>query len=432
MKPTVTTNSDSVVIDDDFNITGDAAALTHVNISGGIVTTGTVKMMRIMLQVFVAAVFLFGLCAGASATDINYWTPVGGSTNWNVAGNWSLGHVPYNNPANYNDPLNEEAKMNGATGTCPVIGTGSTVDAFRIFVGSSVYGELTINGGTVTTSGYITSGNLATDVALITMSSGTVRIGLPAGANGHFYCGRYGTTTFNMSGGDFTIINNLNIGQYAGSYGTVNLSGGTLTANNLVHTGTALIDITGSGKLVLIGDDTATVATWISSGWMTANGNNYEIHYDYNITNPGKTTVWAGTGETMHWRSDFNQIALENIGNRDHVSQGSSSAVLCLNGDVELTADTTAAAQLTHTTSGDTLVTEYKLTFDGDGDPNTGGETVDWTPYNDFLTTPSDVMYFPGDGNVEVTLWVRASNAAGTLADAGTYTATQTLTAHWK
>jgi hypothetical protein len=248
-----------------------------------------------MLQVFVIAVFLFGLCAGAlAANPINLWTPVGGSTNWNVNANWSLGHVPFNNPANQADPLNEEAKMNGATGTCPVIGIGSTVDAFRIFVGSSVYGELTISGGTVTTSGYLTSGNLATDVALITMNSGTVRIGAIGGGNGHFYLGRAGTTTFNMSGGSFTVINNLNIGQYATGNGTVNLSGGTLTAGNLVKTGTAHINISNSGKLVLIGDKTGTVSTWIGNGWI-----NDDAQYDYNITTPGATTVFVPEPATL-------------------------------------------------------------------------------------------------------------------------------------
>jgi len=240
--------------------------------------------------------------AGIASAITNLWTPVGGSKDWNINANWSLGHVPYNgalNAAGYADPLNEEAKINGATGTGPVVGTGSVVSAFRIFVGSSVYGEFTIDGGNVATNGYMTSGNLVSDVALITMKSGTVQLGFTGGTNGHFYLGRAGTTTFNMSGGSFTVTNDLNVGQYAGSFGTVNLSGGTLTASTLKKTGTAHIDITGSGKLVLLGDDTAVVQTWIGGGFMTGNGNDRDIKYDYNITTSGATTVWVPEPATI-------------------------------------------------------------------------------------------------------------------------------------
>ncbi len=253
--------------------------------------------MRRMLQVFVVAVFLFGLCASVfAAAPVTNWTLVGGSTDWNVAANWSKGHVPYNgalNATGYADLLNEEAKINGATGTGPVIGDGDVVSAYRVFVSSTGYGELTIDGGTLLTNGYMTSAYNASDIALITMESGSVQLGFTGGTNGHFYLGRYGTTTFNMSGGSFTITNDLNIGQYAGGNGTVNLSGGTLTASTLKETGTAHIDITSSGKLVLLGDDTAVVSTWIGNGWMTGNGNDYDIMYDYNITTSGATTVWV-------------------------------------------------------------------------------------------------------------------------------------------
>lgn len=368
----------------------------------------------------------------SAAAPINYWTPPGASTDWNVAENWDKGHIPYNNPADYSDPLNEEAKMNGATGTCPVVGIGSTVDAFRIFVGSSVYGEFTIDGGIVTTSGYITSAYWPTDVALITMTDGDVQIGLTGGINGHFYCGREGTATFNMSGGNFTIINNLNIGQYASGNGTINLSGGTLIANNLVSTGTALIDITNSGKLVLLGDDTAVVETWISNGWLTAYGGTGTVNFDYNITNPGDTTVWATVeGEKfMYWIGNFGEIALANIENRDQVCNASSQVTLSMNGDVEISADNSDTARLVES-GGDHLYTEYKLEFDGDGVNTTGRETVDFTSYDSFLSSPVTITYVPDDNEVQVTLSARASNYPGQLANTGNYTATQTLTATW-
>jgi hypothetical protein len=147
----------------------------------------------------------------------------------------------------------------------------------------------------------------------------------------------------------------------------------------------------------------------------------------------GRMSIALKPAEFMYWSGDFSPstIELANIANRTDAPEGSSQITLSTSGNAEISADNTTAAQLTYVTSGDKLVTEYKLTFDGDGDPNTGGETVNWTLHNNFLTTPSAVTHFPGDDAVQVTLSVRASNYTGQLADAGDYSATQTLTVSW-
>jgi len=133
----------------------------------------------------------------------------------------------------------------------------------------------------------------------------------------------------------------------------------------------------------------------------------------------------------MYW-DNFATIAIANITNRGDTPSASQSLVLYTNVNAEITADNTAAAQLTHETSGDKLVTEYKLEYDKNGTNGTGGTPpVDWAKYDVFLPGGSDVTYYTDDNDVTVTLHVRASNAAGTLADAGTYTATQMLTVSW-
>jgi len=131
----------------------------------------------------------------------------------------------------------------------------------------------------------------------------------------------------------------------------------------------------------------------------------------------------------MYWESDFAPIVLGNITTRIASESGSSNVTLFTSGNAEISADNTATAQLSYGT--DTLVTEYKLEFDGDGSSATGGSVVNWTAYDSFLATPAAVTYVPDDNDVVVTLHVRASNYAGDVADAGTYTATQTLTAYW-
>jgi len=130
----------------------------------------------------------------------------------------------------------------------------------------------------------------------------------------------------------------------------------------------------------------------------------------------------------IEWAApSFATIAIPNITARGDTPSASQMLVLYTNCDLDITADHSTAARLTKTT--DTLVTEYKLEYDGDGDPDTGGATVDWTDYATFIPVGSAVTHYPLDGAVNVTLSARASNEAGTLADAGNYTATQTLTA---
>ncbi|MCK4283705.1 MAG: hypothetical protein KAX44_05260, partial [Candidatus Brocadiae bacterium] len=105
---------------------------------------------------------------------------------------------------------------------------------------------------------------------------------------------------------------------------------------------------------------------------------------------------------------------------------GSSTATLLMDGDVEIFAENGVAARLN--AGGDFLTTEYKLEFDGG--PTTG-PTVDYTLYGSFLSDGVLVTHVSGDNDVDVTLTVRASIPAGDVANAATYTATQTLTATW-
>jgi len=132
----------------------------------------------------------------------------------------------------------------------------------------------------------------------------------------------------------------------------------------------------------------------------------------------------------MYWDGNFSLIALPNIQTRVQVREGSSYTVLCTSGNAEISADNTDAARLTEP-GGDSLRTEYKLEFDGDGVSKTGGPTVDFTSYDSFLSSPVSVTHVPDYNDVQVTLSVRASNYPDQLANAGDYSATQTLTVHW-
>ena len=133
----------------------------------------------------------------------------------------------------------------------------------------------------------------------------------------------------------------------------------------------------------------------------------------------------------MEWAGNFAGISLTpSISGQADTPEGSQTQTLYTNCDLAISANNAAAAQLTSTT--DSLVTKYKLSYDGDGSTETGGtDVVIWTDYDTFLSTASAVTHVSTDGAVNVTLYVQASNPNGEAADAGSYTAVQTLTASW-
>lgn len=132
----------------------------------------------------------------------------------------------------------------------------------------------------------------------------------------------------------------------------------------------------------------------------------------------------------MYWESNFAPIVLDNITTQDAEITGSSMRILFLSGDVEISADSSTTARL-NGPGGDFLRTSYQLSFDGDGVTATGASETNFEPFNQFLVPPVQITYVPDDNDVEVMLRARAANPDGELANAGTYTATQTLTAHW-
>lgn len=131
----------------------------------------------------------------------------------------------------------------------------------------------------------------------------------------------------------------------------------------------------------------------------------------------------------MYWNSNFDPISLLNIASQAQIREGSAATILYRSGNAQISADNTAAAQLSCAT--DTLVTEYKLSFDGDGSGATGGTDTSYETYDSFLSTPVAVTYVVSDDTVQVTLYVRASNSNDDVADSDTYNATQTLTVSW-
>lgn len=231
------------------------------------------------------AAVLFGLSGSALAAD-NHWLGTARDNEWGNVDNWEGGHVP--------DAVlwpTEEAEVGYTTvGAGPILGPGDVGSAYRIFLGQNdgdtMYGELTMDGGTITTSGYMSTAYHEGTSALITVNSGSVYIGEPNGSNGHLYLGRAGSAILNINGGSFTADDNIELGKNATGYGEINLAGGTLQAGTLkLGAGAGLVNITG-GKLVLVGDDTVDVDGFIATGLIVANGGagTLEVVFENDLT----------------------------------------------------------------------------------------------------------------------------------------------------
>jgi len=140
--------------------------------------------------------------------------------------------------------------------------------------------------------------------------------------------------------------------------------------------------------------------------------------------------IQAYVDEIMEWDTNFPAIGLGHITTQATTLQGTANATLYTNGNVSITADNSINSQLT-SSGGATLVTQYSLSYSGNGTTATGGGPVSYAPYNTFLSTGSAVTHVVGSGSVVVTLGVEAYNPSGMVAEAATYNATQTLTATW-
>lgn len=380
-------------------------------------------------------IFLSGLAGFCHAAYIE-WDGGAGDSNWANPVNWAKTGPSERVP---NATADKAGFKSGTSASYPRFNMVCPT-VYQLTIGGT-NGFMTLDGGSITINQYLQVSATSTEVGTLVVNGGTLTTNASGSAQGPLLIGMAGTGTLNMNGGTIyvsinTAANRFSIADTAGSTGTVNLDGGTIWARDFYINknggATGLLNIT-NGILIINTDngDEARVQSYIANNLIKGFGSSANVHYD-TTTNPGYVTVWAtaASASFMYWSGNFSPIALANIASRTDAPNGSSQITLSTNGDAEISADNTNTARLTES-GGDHLYTEYKLEFDGDGVSTTGGSTVDFTSYDSFLSSPAAVTYIPDDNDVQVTLYVRASNYTGQLADAGNYSAAQTLTVSW-
>jgi len=220
-------------------------------------------------------VLVLGLAVDVQAAVRN-WTGDGADDLWSTPENWSTGAVP---------TAADKARIQAVPGA-RIVNEGAV--ALDSWIGAGESGDLTVDGGTLTTSSFIVVARNASGEGTLNMISGTITAG------GNLYVGHTGVATVNMTGG--TITAPTIVLPHNGA-GHVNLDGGILSAGTLNMKQVADTTIVGTmnvgaGTLILDGNDVAAVQGYIDNGWITAYEGQGTLTLDYDDV-ANQTTLTA-------------------------------------------------------------------------------------------------------------------------------------------
>ena len=171
---------------------------------------------------------------------------------------------------------------NWATGALPTLNDGYV----RLF---TIPGPTIMAGESYVVNG-IHLGNTGEVAGALTLQGGTLEV------LGALNCGFKGPGTINMIDGTLLIPGTLKIARDPGAIGNINLKGGTISANIFLmrekDDAVGTMDV-GGGMLTVNGDQISLVQEYIDNGWITTYDGNGTPNLDYNVTNPGQTTLTA-------------------------------------------------------------------------------------------------------------------------------------------
>jgi len=212
-----------------------------------------------------------------SASAIIFWDDGGTDHLWSTTANWSPDTVPTSaDSVSIDNPDDTHCEIQaGIIAQCATLRVGN----------SSVTTNLDISGGSLSADGAYIGVDNSSGHGILNMSGGLF-------STGGLQIGWSGIGTLNMTGGTIELSGNLVIPGQTGT-GSVSLYGGTINASDLrITSASGSMDIT-VGTLILSGDDTTTIQTYIDNGWITAYDGQCTLHLDYDVTNEGQTTLTA-------------------------------------------------------------------------------------------------------------------------------------------
>jgi len=173
---------------------------------------------------------------------------------------------------------------NWATGALPTLNDGYV----RLF---TIPGPTIMAGESYVVNGIHLGNNNDSQVGALTVRGGTLEV------LGALNCGYKGTGTVNMIDGTLMIPDNtLKIARDPGAIGHINLDGGTISVNSFImrekEGAVGTMNVAG-GMLAVNGDEIELIQGYIDNGWITSYEGHGTLNLDYDVTNPGQTTLTA-------------------------------------------------------------------------------------------------------------------------------------------
>jgi hypothetical protein len=212
------------------------------------------------------------------------WNPAAnpsGTGKWNEKSNWT-GFVA---------PASVTKTIFNVIGAIPCTVTNAAVADYVVMGDSGPGGTLIItNGGSLTCGavnataiGYNSNGVLVVETGTAASFGTHLWIGLDPGSDG----------TLILNGGTVSVAGLFGLG-WQGGKGTAQINGGTLNLSQWDYfnsiQGESVLDISGTGKVVINGDQQASVNNFILTGQITNHAGTLVV--DYNNIAVGKTTIY--------------------------------------------------------------------------------------------------------------------------------------------
>jgi len=246
-------------------------------------------------------VFILGIATNAPAEDF-LWDNSSGDSLWRTPENWDLNKLPGDGDGLYVNWLRDPTEI--------IIDADTDAKCDSITLSNdSVYKQdfvhLHITGGTLIAGNLIRIGRK--ELGMFTLDAGEVtcsafQLGRKDPSKGVAY----------INGGTITVETNTRVPRGGSQGSELHLNGGILYTGSIVMndpddelSGTnGWTDIT-EGVMILTdeGDQTEKIKEYVTNGWITAygvksgelleDGRLAMVQMDYDVTNPGMTTVWA-------------------------------------------------------------------------------------------------------------------------------------------
>jgi len=252
-------------------------------------------MKKLLLLMLVSMVV-----TGVASAAVKWVAPPPGPANWNVASNWDTVTIPISSDKVQFGADAAECIVDDSDPVTPgiqptlcgqlVLGDNGGDDLehyLTIPSGSSLH--TCVPGDSWTAAGYNRVGVMTVERGGSLIAGSRLGVGLIGSKNPTV------PSYLNVKGGYVSIDGNLQIGE-TNHIGIVNVESGTLEATGWEwrdDTGTwSFMDI-GLGTVIIDGDVTGNIPDLISSGALIGFGGSSTVTYDYNVTNPGSTTLKA-------------------------------------------------------------------------------------------------------------------------------------------